>query len=132
MADVKANELTAETAATLAGTEQFVMFDTAEGKRCTVNDMIAYQRAKKGCMERKNIRCNATEASTDKAGFNYKQEVTWTNMAADDYVDGYVSAGTYNGLWAIESAANKVILWFVTQPATSVYVTVYREVTTNV
>ena len=131
MADVKANELTAETAATLAGTEQFVMFDTAEGKRCTVNDMIAYQRAKKGCMERKTIRCNATEASTEKAGFNFKKEVTWANMTADDYVDGYVSSGSYFGTWAIESAAGKVILWFVTQPATSVYVNVYREVTAN-
>ena len=108
------------------------MFDTAEGKRCTVNDMIAYLRAKKGCMERKNIRCNATEASTEKAGFNFKQEVTWANMTADDYVDGCIFAGLYYGTWAIEPAAGKAILRFVTQPATSVYVNVYREVTTSV
>ena len=132
MADVKANELTAETAATLAGTEQFVMFDAAEGKRCTVNDMIAYQRQKVGCMEHKNIRCNDTSATTEKAGFKFKKEVTWTNMTAGDFVLGVPASGTYNGVWQVESAAGKVILWFLTQPPASFYLNVYREATTTV
>ena len=37
MADVNATELTQETGSTLDGTEQFVMFDSAEGKRATLN-----------------------------------------------------------------------------------------------
>ena len=132
MADVKANELTPETSTTLNGAESFVMFDTAEGKRCTVTEMMKYVRAKQGSIERKNIRCNATVADTSLAGYTRKQEVTWANMTADDFVDACVSSGSYTGSWAVESAAGKVILWFSATPATSVYVNVYREVTTNV
>ena len=132
MADVRATDLTQETSATLNGTEQFVMFDAAEGKRCTVNDMSEYQRQKVGFMEHKNIRCNNTSATTEKAGFKYKQEVAWTNMTAGDFVLGVPASGTYNGIWQVESAAGKVILWFLTQPAASFYVNVYREVTTTV
>lgn len=36
MADVNATDLTQETYSTLDGTEQFIMFDSAEGKRATV------------------------------------------------------------------------------------------------
>lgn len=132
MADVRATDLTPETAATLNGAEEFVMFDSAEGKRCSVDNLHQFLHTSKGCMERKNVRCNATVASSDRAGFNFKQEVTWQTMTANDYVDGFISAGSYNGVWAIESAADKAILWFVTQPSTSVYVNIFREVTTNV
>lgn len=69
------------------------------------------------------IRCNQTTASTEKSGFNYMQEVSVQGMTADHWVDGFVSGGTYNGLWAIESFADKLRLWFVTQPATNVYIT---------
>lgn len=132
MADVKANELTAETSTTLNGAEQFVMFDTAEGKRCTINDLLKYIRAKQGSMERKNVRCNAVVESTEHAGFFWSQDITWANMTADDFIIGLVSAGTYNGGLGVESKAGKATLFFVTKPATSVYVNIYREVTTNV
>lgn len=132
MADVRASDLTQETAATLSGAEEFVMFDAAEGKRCSVNNMQTYLHQKKGCMERKTVRCNNAAASTDRSGYNYKQEVTWANMTADDYIDGEVSSGSYNGTWGIESAEGKAILWFVTQPSSSLYVKLFREVATNV
>lgn len=42
MADVNAVDLTQETLATLDGTEQIIMFDTAEGKRATVSAVGDY------------------------------------------------------------------------------------------
>lgn len=36
MADINATDLTQETTTTMDGTEQFVMFDSAEGKRATI------------------------------------------------------------------------------------------------
>lgn len=42
MADINATDLTPETKATLDGSEQFVMFDSTEGKRGTVEDVGDY------------------------------------------------------------------------------------------
>ena len=42
MADINATDLTQETASTLDGTEQFVLFDLVEGKRATVSDIKTY------------------------------------------------------------------------------------------
>ena len=131
MADIPATDLTPETSATLSGAEQFVMFDAVEGKRCTVDDLAAFLRLNKGCMERKYVRCNATTASIDRSGFNFKQDVPWPGMTADDHITASISAGTYVNTWGVESAADKAILWFNSQPATSLYVSIYREVTAS-
>ena len=42
MADVNASDLTQETKATLDGSEEFIMFDSTEGKRGTVDDVGDY------------------------------------------------------------------------------------------
>lgn len=42
MADIRAEDLTQETKATLDGSEQFIMFDSTEGKRGTVADVGDY------------------------------------------------------------------------------------------
>lgn len=42
MADIRVEDLTPETKATLDGSEQFIMFDTVEGKRGTVEDVGDY------------------------------------------------------------------------------------------
>ena len=39
---IKMDELTQETAATLDGTEEIVMFDTTEGKRSTLDDVKTF------------------------------------------------------------------------------------------
>lgn len=131
MADVRASDLNQETASTLTGDEQFVMFDAAEGKRCSVNELQKYVRSKVGSTERKNVRCNNTEATTEKAGFFYKQEVPWTNMTVNDHVDWAVSSGSYNSILGVESAAGKAVIFFLTAPSTNLYLNVYREVTST-
>lgn len=70
------------------------------------------------------IRCNNTTANTEKTGYNFKQEVAVPGITADYWVDAQVSGGNYYGLYQVESAADKLILWFTTKPATSVYITV--------
>lgn len=42
MADIRAEDLTQETKSTLDGSEQFIMFDSTEGKRGTVSDVGDY------------------------------------------------------------------------------------------
>ena len=126
MADVRATDLTQETAATLNGSEQLVMFDAAEGKRCTIDDLFAFLRLAKGCMAYKNIRCNNTSESSEKTGYNFKQEVTWPTMGANDFILGAITAGNYNSRWAAENAAGKLTLYFTTRPANNVYINIYR------
>jgi len=70
------------------------------------------------------IRCNNVVDSTEKSGFNFMQEVSVQGMTANYWVDAQVTSGIYNGTYQVESLADKLRLWFVTKPATSVYITV--------
>ena len=68
------------------------------------------------------IRLNATVESSERAGYNWLQEVSVQGMTADFWPDGFISSGSYNSVWTIETAADKLRLWFVTKPSTSAYV----------
>lgn len=70
------------------------------------------------------VRLNATVESSERAGYNWVQEVSVQGMTADYYISAWISSGTYNGQFLVESAANKLRLWFVTKPGTSVYLNV--------
>ncbi len=70
------------------------------------------------------IRCNNTAATTEKAGYNFKQEVSIPGITADYWVYAQVTSGSYLNTYQVEPAADKAILWFVTQPASNVYITI--------
>ena len=71
-----------------------------------------------------SIRCNNTVENTEKTGYNYMQEISLQGITDKYWIDGFISAGTYNGIWAVESLTDKIRLWFLTKPATSVFVTI--------
>ena len=72
----------------------------------------------------KRIRCDNTTATTEKDGYKFKQEVAVQGLTEGYWADAQVTDGTYHGTYQVEPAADKLILWFATQPATSVYITV--------
>ena len=119
MADVKMTDFANETAATLDGNEYVIMADAAEGKKITVTNLQTYLSQ---TLEpyRKEVTLNATAESTDKTGYNYLQTVSITGMTANHWVEGYISSGTYNNGFAVESVTGAINLWFVTKPGTSV------------
>ena len=81
--------------------------------------------------EVKEIRCNATVSSSDKIGFNWKQEVPWTNAKSTDQVTVAITSGSYHLPLLAENSAGLVTLYFVVKPSTSVYATIVKEPTTN-
>lgn len=70
------------------------------------------------------IRCNNTAATTEKADYKFKQEVSIPGITADYWVYAQVTSGSYPNTYQVESAADKTILWFATQPASNVYITI--------
>lgn len=70
------------------------------------------------------VRLNATTESTERAGYNWLQEVSVQGMTASYWAWATVSSGTYNATFAVETAENKLRLWFPTKPTTSTYLTV--------
>ena len=77
------------------------------------------------------VRLNSTAASTERGGYNWLQEVAVQGMTNEYWVDATISSGTFNGSYAVESATDKLRLWFVTKPATSVYLKVIYFPTYN-
>ena len=124
MADIKMSDFANETASTLDGAENIIMADAAEGKKCTVNNFKTYLSSFFQPM-RKDVTLNATAESTDKAGYNWLQTVSVTGVTANHWCAAEVISGTYNGGFAVETAADTIKLWFVTKPGTSVKLRVY-------
>lgn len=124
MADIKMTDFANETNATLDGNEYVIMADAAEGKKCTVTNLKTYLSQ---FLEpyRKEVTLNATSESTEKAGYNWKQSVSVPGVTANHWCDAEISSGTYNGGYAVETAADTINLWFVVKPATSVKVKIY-------
>ena len=134
MADIESVEaasLAQETASTLDGSEQIVCFDTATGKRITYDEVVKWIATNKGAVLRKDITLNNAASNTDVSGYNYKQTVSWTGLAATDViVDAQVISGSYTYQWMAETAANELRLYFSRQPATSVKIRIWIEKST--
>lgn len=128
MADQNMTNFATETSSTIDGNENMVMFDTAEAKKCTVSQFQSYLS---NTLEpfRKDVTLNATAESTDKAGYNWLQTVSVSGVTATHWCDAEIISGTYNGVWAVETVADAINLWFVTKPGTSVKVRVYYAAT---
>ena len=124
MADVKMTDFANETASTLDGNEYVIMADSAEAKKCTVTNLKTYL-SKFFEPLRTDVTLNNTAASTDKAGYNWLQTVSVSGVTANHWCDAEIISGTYNGSYAVETAADVIKLWFVTKPNTSVKVRVY-------
>lgn len=124
MADIKMTDFANETASTLDGAENIIMADAAEGKKCTVNNFKTYL-SNYFQPKRIDITLNATAESTGKAGYNWLQSVSVSGVNANHWCTAEVISGTYNGIYAVETAADAIKLWFVTKPGTSVKVRVY-------
>lgn len=124
MADIKMTDFASETAATLDGAENIIMADTAEGKKCTVNNFRTYL-SNYFLAARTDVTLNATAASSDRAGYSWQQTVSVPGMTANHWVDAEIISGTYNSTFAVETAADAIKLWFTVKPGTSVKVRVY-------
>ena len=128
---INAIDLPAETANTLDGTECVVGFDTAEGKKITINNLATFINAAVKTL-RKEVTCNAPVEDTSISGYNWKQEVAWSGVTANHAIGNvYVSSGTYNATYRVDTAADKIILYFSTKPATSVKIMVTVTPTTT-
>lgn len=70
------------------------------------------------------IRCNSTVADTSIEGYSWSQEYAIQGMTEDYWVDVAITSGSHNTAIRVESLQDKVKLYFVAQPAASLYVTV--------
>ena len=73
--------------------------------------------------QRIRVRINNTTTPADKTGFNYIQDVPIQGITENYWVEPSVTGGAYNGVYEAETMTDKIRLRFVTQPATSVYIT---------
>ena len=70
------------------------------------------------------VRLNNTAESTERPGYKWLQEVSIQGMTEDFKALAEVKSGTYNGSFRVETAENKLRLFFVNKPGTSVYLDV--------
>ena len=86
----------------------------------------AAQAAASAKVQRKTVSFSSVTSDTSVSPYKYKYEVAWTGVTANDWVDG---SGITDQDWAIESAANKVILRFTNNITSSKTVTCYWATT---
>lgn len=75
-----------------------------------------------GCDPIYLIRCNSPVESTDMPGFKYVQDYTVQGMTADYTLDAYIASGSHNGIWRVETATNKIRVWFMVTPSVNLYI----------
>lgn len=97
----------------------------------SVNDLTDRVEANETKIDKikfKTIVINPLDAVEDTSvqGFMYKKEVSVSGITADTFVDGFISAGSYNSRWQIESDTDKIILRLCLQATnTATRITVY-------
>ena len=69
-----------------------------------------------------HIRLNNTTSTKEKQGFYWAQEVSAPGVTSEYFAIAFVSSGTYPATYIVETAENKLRLWFETRPGTSTYV----------
>ena len=69
------------------------------------------------------VRLNNTIESSEKPGFNWMQEVAVPGSSETHGVISFISTGSYNFRYAVETLENKIRLWFNQKPVNTTYMT---------
>ena len=107
-------------------TDGNISYMTSAAASATAAATSAAQAAASAKVQRKTVTFSSVTSDTSVSPYKYKYEVAWTGVTANDWVDG---SGITDQDWAIESAANKVILRFTNNITSSKTVTCYWATT---
>ncbi len=64
-------------------------------------------------------------ADTTVTGYSYKASVSDANVTADTQIDGYISSGSFDGSFALETASGTINIYLDEAPAASLTFTLY-------
>ena len=69
------------------------------------------------------VRLNNTQSSAEMLGYEWMQEISTPGVTENHWATSWISAGSYNPPYGVETLENKIRLWFPTKPSTSTYLT---------